>query len=137
MGITDEHGNVTHPETKTSREYKFLDRDSWQVSGYIDFIQSRAMRKLKSYFPPPHRPIDYTETSTVDVFFSHGKTKRIQAREYYVASLEEKAKYPSALIILMDTLEKFEDTVADKGTSTSATVDCEFDRPAKPKSTSK
>src|ERR1700689_2019955 len=50
MGITDEHGNVTHPETKTSREYKFLDRDSWQVSGYIDFIQSRAMRKLKSYF---------------------------------------------------------------------------------------
>lgn len=135
MGIRDKHGDVVHPETKASREYRFPASDSWQVNGYLDFLQSKALRKLTSYFPPPHPPVDFVETSTVEVFLPHGKTKRIQAREYYVASLEEKAKYPSALIILMDTLEKMENAVAEKGTATQAPVDCGMNR--EPASTNK
>jgi hypothetical protein len=128
LGVPDDHGKVTHPESTTSREYRFPERDSWQVSGYVDFLRSRALRKLNSYFPPPHRPIDYVETSTVEVFFPTGKRKQIQAREYYVASLEEKAKYPSALIILMDKLEQLEDTVAQKGIPTQEPEDCSIER---------
>jgi len=128
LGVPDEHGKVTHPESTTSREYRFPERDSWQVSGYVDFLKSRAMRKLNSYFPPPHLPIDYVETSTVEVFFPTGKRKQVQAREYYVASLEEKAKYPSALIILMDKLEQLEDTVAQKGVPTLEPEDCRAER---------
>jgi hypothetical protein len=127
LGVPDEHGKVTHQESTTSREYRFPERDSWQVSGYVDFLRSGALRKLNSYFPPPHRPIDYVETSTVEVFFPGGKKKQIQAREYYVASLEEKARYPSALIILMDMLEQLENTVAQKGMPTQEPEDCRIE----------
>jgi len=137
MGVADERGKVTHPESTASREYRFPERDSWQVSGYVDFLQSGALRKLNSYFPPPHRPIDYVETSTVEVFFPNGKRKQIQAREYYVASLEEKAKYPSALIILMDRLEQLEDTVAQKGIPTQEPEDCRIERSSARAATSK
>lgn len=124
FGVRNENGDVSHPETTSSREYTFPERDFWEVRGYIDFLQSSAVRKLKPYFPPPHRPIDYVETTNVDVFLPNGRIKRIQAREYYVASLEEKVKYPSALIILLDTLEKLENTVRQKGTPTSVPEDC-------------
>jgi hypothetical protein len=137
MGVSDEHGKITHPESKSSSEYRFPERDSWQVSSYIDFLQSKALRKLQSYFPPPHPPIDFVETSTVEIFFSGGKSKKIQAREYYVASLEEKVKYPSSLIILMDTLEKLEDAVAQKGTATREPEDCRIENSSAHKPTSK
>lgn len=136
LGVQDEHGTVTHPEKSDSREYRFPERDSWQVSGFIDFLQSKALRKLNSYFPPPHPPIDFSETSTVEVFLPNGKIKQIQTREYYVASLVEKTRYPSALIILMDNLEQLEDTVAAKGTLTGTSPDCrrELASASKPKS---
>jgi len=137
MGVRDEHGNIIHPESRASREYRFPESDSWQVNAYIDFLRSKALRRLQSYFPPPHRPVDYFETSTAEVFLPKGKVKRIQAREYFVASLEEKAKYPAALIILMDTLDKLEETVAEKGTPTDSTSGCKVENPPAPKSTRK
>ena len=130
MGVQNENGKITHPERTDYREYKFPERDSWQVSGFVDFLQSKALLKLKSYFPPPHPPIDFVETSTVEVLLPRGKIKQIQTREYYVASLVEKARYPSALIILMDKLEQLEDAVAEKGTSTEPSSDCRQDRSA-------
>ena len=130
LGVQDKNGNVTHPEKTDYREYRFPERDSWQVSGFIDFLQSKALFHLKSYFPPPHPPIDFVETSTVEVFLLNGTIKQIQTREYYVASLVEKAKYPSALIILMDKLEKLEDAVGEKGTPTEPSSDCKQDRSA-------
>ena len=130
MGVQDENGKVTHPERTDYREYRFPERDSWQVSSFVDFLQSKPLFKLKSYFPPPHPPIDFVETSTVEVPLPNGKIKQIQTREYYVASLVEKAKYPSALIILMDKLEQLEDTVSEKGTPTESSSDCRQDHSA-------
>jgi hypothetical protein len=124
--IQDEHGNVTRPKSGDSREYRFPETDSWQISEFIDLLQSKAVRRLKSYFPPPHKPIDFVETSTVRAFFSDGKSKQIVTREYYVASLAEKTKYPSALVLLMDRIEQFEKKVADKGTPTEVPSDCKF-----------
>jgi hypothetical protein len=130
LGVQDKNGNVTHAERTDYREYRFPERDSWQVSSFVDFLQSKALLKLKSYFPPPHPPIDFVETSTVEVVLPNGKIKQIQTREYYVASLIEKARYPSALIILMDKVEQLEDTVAEKGTPTEPSSDCRQDRSA-------
>jgi hypothetical protein len=130
MEIRNEHGNVTRPKSGDGREYRFPERDSWQVSEFVDFVQSKAVRRLKSYFPPPHKPIDFVETSTVQAFLSDGKSKQIVTREYYVASLVEKTKYPSALVLLMDRIEQFEKKVADKGTPTEVPSDCKFEQKA-------
>ncbi len=127
MGVQDERGKITHPEKRESREYRFPERDSWQVSAFADFLQSKAVRRLKSYFPAPHRPIDFFETSTVELFLPNGQTKQLRTQEYYVASLVEKAKYPSALIILMDRIKELENTVVDKGTPSEIPLDCRLE----------
>jgi hypothetical protein len=130
MGVQDKNGKVTHPERTDYREYRFPERDFWEVSGFVEFLQSKALFKLNSYFPPPHPPIDFVETSTVEVLLPKGRIKQIQTREYYVASLVEKAKYPSALIILMDKLEQLENTVSEKGTPAEPSSDCRQERSA-------
>ena len=115
MGVQDERGKVSHPERRDSREYSFRKETYRSLGDFADFLQSKAVRRLKTYFPPPHSAIDFLETSTVQIFFPNGKSQQLQAKEYYVASLVEKSKYPSALILLMDKIEQFEDTVAREG----------------------
>jgi hypothetical protein len=124
MGVQDEKGKVSHPERRDSREYRFPERDLWELGDFSDFLQSKAVRRLKTYFPPPHSAIDFLETSTVQIFFPNGKSQQLQAKEYYVASLVEKTKYPSALILLMDKIERFEDTVAEKGVESDVSASC-------------
>jgi hypothetical protein len=114
--------------SEASREYRFPDKDSWQVSEFGELIHSKAVRRLKSYFPPPHRPIDFVEISTALPFLPDGKSKQIVVREYYVASLAEKAKYPSALVLLMDRIEQIENKVSEKGTSVEPPPDCKFEK---------
>jgi hypothetical protein len=130
--IRDEHGKVTRPESGDSREYRFPERDSWQVSEFVEFLQSKAVKRLNSYFPPPHRPIDFVEISTVQVFFPDGTNKQIVTREYYVASLIEKTKYPSALVLLMDRIEQLEGKVSEKGTPVAVPPECKFEQGPEP-----
>ena len=131
LGVRDERGHVTHSEKSESREYRFPERDSWQIENFLDFLQSKPLRLLDSYFPPPHKPIDYIETSTVEVLLPKGKIKQISTREYYVASLVEKARYPSALIILMDKIEELEHIVSERGKPLGVPLECEFDETRK------
>lgn len=126
MSLQDKDGKIWHPDMRETREYLFPERDSWQISQFMEFLQSKSVGRLKPYFAPPHEPIDYFETSTVHVFLPAGKSKQLQTREYYVASLVEKAKYPSALILLMDKIEQLEDTVTEKGTPTKEPPDCKL-----------
>lgn len=127
IGVEDEHGNVTHPETGSSLEFKFSERDVWEFDSFAGFLKSKTVQRLDSYFPPPHSPIDYFETSTLQISLPDEKPKQIQTREYYVASFEEKARYPSALIIIMDKIEQLRVLAANKGTSTEQPVDCKFE----------
>jgi hypothetical protein len=114
-------------EKRDSREYKFSKEDSWEVEDFADFLKSRSVQLLKPYFKPSHQATDYFETSTLQIFLPDGKTKKIETREYYVAFLEEKAKYPSALIILMDRIEQLERRVAEKGISAEVPSDCKLE----------
>jgi len=93
----------------------------------VELLQSKAVRRLKGYFPPPHRPVDFVEISTVQAFLPDHTTKRIVTREYYVSSLVERTKYPSALVILMDGIERLEKKVAEKGTPTEIGADCKLE----------
>lgn len=122
VSITDkETGKKSTPEHTVSKEYRLEDYD---VSGLSDFLQSKAVKKLRENFAPPHRPIDYIEGITVQVIGPKGKLKQISTREFYVASLEEKTRYPSALILLMNKIEEIEKVVSDKGKPTEIPPDC-------------
>jgi hypothetical protein len=124
VALQDESGKVSRPEKKETREYRFPDDASWQISDFSEFLESKQVRRLKPYFAPPHNPIDFFELSKMKVFSENGAQKEIQTRGYYVASLTEKARYPSALILLMNKIEEFENTVAEKGTVTETLADC-------------
>jgi hypothetical protein len=126
VDIEDENGKVTRPEKTYARAYQFPERDSWEISSFIEFLESKPVRRLKSYFPPPHTAIDYFETTTVRWTPKNGKEKQVQTREYYVASLIEKTKYPAALIILMGKIEELENTVHEKGTDVEVPSDCKL-----------
>lgn len=126
VGVEGSEGKITHPESRHGRVFKLPDSDTWQVSDFVRFLNSKPIRNLKPYFPPPHKAIDFFETSSVRVFFSSGRTKQIQVKEYYVSSLVERTKYPSALILLMDRIEQFENIVAEKGSPVDQAPDCEM-----------
>jgi hypothetical protein len=132
VDIQNDHGKVTPPESGNSREYRFTERDSWQLSEFVDLLQSKAIRRLKSYYPPPYRPIDFVEISTVRTFLPDCKSKDIVTREYYVASLVEKTKYPSTLVLLMGRIEQLENKVADKGSPAEVPPDCKLEQKPEP-----
>ena len=126
VGAEGVGGKVTQPDSGNVRAFKLPDSDSWQMHDFVEFLNSKSIRHLKSYFPPPHKAIDFFETSSVRVFFLNGQTKEIEVKEYYVSSLVERARYPSALILLMDRIAQFEDTVEEKGRPTDGMPDCEI-----------
>ncbi len=95
----------------------------WELS---DLLESKAIKKLPEKFSPPHQPIDYFEMISVQIIGKDGKSKDISTREYYVASLKEKTRYPSALILLMDKINEIERVSNEKGTPIEIPQDCQL-----------
>jgi hypothetical protein len=82
--------------------------------GAYSFLQSKGISRLSSNFGAPHAPIDYFETTEIQLYGST-KPKTISAREFHVATLEEKAQYPSAFIVLMRKVNEIEEETQQKG----------------------
>jgi hypothetical protein len=126
MSVVDKTGKETSPEKTVSREYSAPENDLWQIDELDEFLKSKAVLRLAGAFGPPHRPVDFFETSDVEIPRSNLQPKRISVREYYVASLVEKTKYPPALLILMDRIARIKDEAADKGKPAEPPADCKL-----------
>jgi hypothetical protein len=125
--IVDQDGRKTRAEKTASFEYQVDERDIlWQIGELEDFLKSKPVLHLAASFDPPHRPVDFVEVSTIQINLPDAKTKTINVREYYAASLIEKTKYPAALVVLMDKLAKLEDEVTTKGKPSEPPADCQL-----------
>jgi hypothetical protein len=111
----------SRPEHTVSVEHRLRNEDVRELSR---FLESKAVKRLPAKSGPPHQAIDYFESVSVEVFDSKGNSKKIFTREYYVADLVEKSRYPSALILLMDRIGQIEAEANDKGKSTEIPPDC-------------
>ena len=121
--VKDDKGKESRPDHTTSVEHRLDGTDVWELSNYVE---SKAVKKLPDSFPPPHRPIDYFENVTVQIIGSNGEKKQISTREFYVASLEEKSHYPSALIVLMSKVDEIENETNEKGKPAEIPSDCQL-----------
>jgi hypothetical protein len=125
--IVDQNGKKTRAEKTVSFEYQVDERDVlWQIGELEDFLKSKPVLHLAASFDPPHRAVDFVEVSTIQINLPDAKTKTINVREYYAASLLEKTKYPTALVLLMDKLAKLEDEVTTKGKPSEPPADCQL-----------
>lgn len=106
-----------------SKEYMFRESDLY---GLEDLLDSREMRNLPSTFKPPHTPIDYFETTKLSISRGETQEQTIELREYYVASLSEKARYPSALVVLLGRVAELEEAVKSKGKPVEPPAECGF-----------
>jgi hypothetical protein len=122
----DKNGKESREEHTVSVKYLLESGDVWELSS---FLESRVLADLPSKFAPPHRPIDYFETVTVKIISSNGTERQISTREFYVASLEEKTRYPSALIVLMSEIEEIENEANNKGRPSETPSDCPLRTP--------
>jgi hypothetical protein len=123
--IIGQDGKKTRAEKTVSYEYHVDQRDVlWQIGELEDFLKSKPVLHLAASFDPPHRAIDFVEISIIQINLPRAKTKTINVREYYAASLIEKTKYPSALVILMDKLARLEDEATEKGKPAERPADC-------------
>ncbi len=125
--VDKQSGKESRPEQTVSLGYHLEKSDVWELSS---FLESKILYKLPEKVAPPHPPIDYFEEVTVQIIGLKGVQKLISTREFYVASLEEKARYPSALIVLMDKIDEIENEVNAKGKPSEIPSDCRL----KPKS---
>jgi hypothetical protein len=114
-------GEKSSPEHTISLEHHLEDTDTWDLSA---FLGSKPVRRLSGAFAPPHTPVDYIENVTVHIMSPTGKQRQISTREFYAASLEEKSRYPPALIVLMSKIDEIEKEANDKGTPTEVPTDC-------------
>ena len=121
-------GKESRSEKATSVEDRLEDVDIGELSS---FLQSKAVIRISDKYPPPHRPIDYFDEVSVTIIAPNGQTKRISTREFYVASLEEKSRYPSSLIILMDKIDEIEKQAVDRGQPVDMPEDCKLKPTAK------
>ena len=121
MSIVDKDGNKSRPEQTISLEHKLEEGDIDELS---TFFESNAFKRLPEQFSPPHAPIDYIESISVQTMTPKGKSKHIAVREFYVASLEEKTRYPAALILLMGRIDEIEQATLDKGKQAGSPADC-------------
>jgi hypothetical protein len=127
--VVEQDGKKTRPEKTVSFEYQIDERDVlWQIGELEDFLKSKAVSHLAASYDPPHRPVDFVEISTIQINLPHAKTKTITVREYYAASLIEKAKYPTALVLLMDKLARLEDEATTKGKTSEPPGGCPLQR---------
>ena len=127
METVDQDSKKTRPEKTVSFEYQVDERDVlWQIGELEDFLKSKPVLHLAASFRPPHRPVDFVEISTIQISLPNAKTKTINVREYYAASLIEKTKYPTALVLLMEKLAKLEDQVTTKGKPAEPPAECQL-----------
>jgi hypothetical protein len=120
----DKAGKETRSETTVNLEYSFPREDLYRMSELEEFLTSKAVQKLPATFARPHRPVDFFETSEIQITHPSGRSKKISVPEYYAASLVERTKYPSVLLILMDQLARLEDEVTEKGKPAEPSADC-------------
>ena len=123
MTIVDQAGREYRPEHNVSVEHQLEKGDVFELS---TFFQSAAINRLPDKFAPPHQPIDYIENTSVQITPPKGRPKQISAREFYVARLEEKSRYPAALIVLMEKIDEIEKQASDKGKPTETPPDCQL-----------
>ena len=123
MAIVDQAGREYWPEHKVSVEHQLEKGDVFELS---TFFQSAAIKRLPDKFAPPHQPIDYFENTSVQITPLNGRPKQISAREFYVARLEEKTRYPAAFIVLMEKIDEIEKQASDKGKPTETPSDCQL-----------
>jgi len=114
-------GVVSRSERTSAFTYKLDDGDLQELSS---FLESKAVARLPENFGPPHKPVDYFESVSVEIPRSRKDSKKISTREYYVADLTEKTQYPSALVLLMDRIDQIEKTAASTGKPTEVPTDC-------------
>jgi len=108
----DERGKETRAEKAEFRQHKL---ESYEIFYLTNLSESKEFRSLRDAYGPPHHAIDYF--STTNVYLQNGKfSKQLATREYYVASMAEKARYPSALVVLMEWIDRTETDAFDKGT---------------------
>jgi len=119
--VDKESGKESRPEEATAFNFQLEEGDTWELS---TFIESKAVRGLSKAFPPPHRPIDYFELINVHIFHEKAGEQTIVTREFFVADLGEKARYPSALIVLMNRIDEIEKDANTKGKPTIVPEDC-------------
>ncbi|MBZ5661422.1 MAG: hypothetical protein LAO08_13535 [Acidobacteriia bacterium] len=123
MTIVDQTGREYRPEHKVSVEHQLEKGDVFELS---TLFQSKAIKRLPEKFGPPHPPIDYAENTSVQITGPTGTPKQISTREFYVASLEERTRYPAALIVLMEKIEAIEKEASVKGKPTETPPDCQL-----------
>ena len=126
--VEKETGKKSRPEHTVSTEHHLEETEMWDLSS---FLESKVLKKLPEKFGPPHPPIDYFEYISVQITGSQGKPKQISTREFYVASLEEKARYPSALLLLMGKIEEIQREANSKGKPAEIPPDCQL-KPVQP-----
>ena len=123
MTMVDQTGAEYRPEHKVSVEHQLEKGDVFELS---TLFQSKAIKRLPENFAPPHPPIDYFEKTTVQITLPKGTPKEISTREFYVADLEEKTRYPAALIVLMGKIDEIEKVASDKGKPAATPSDCQL-----------
>lgn len=124
--IDKETGRESRPGKTISVEHHLDSVDGWELPR---LLESKALKNIPNNFDPPHRPIDYFEQVTIGIFGAKGTKKLISTREYYVASLEEKTRYPSALILLMEKIDQIEKAASEQGRPTEIPSDCQSKAP--------
>jgi hypothetical protein len=122
MAIVDKAGRESRPEHKVSVVHQLDQGDEFELSS---FLESKAIKRLAERFAPPHVPIDYFENTVVQITLPRSAPKQISTREFYVADLEEKFRYPATLIVLMDRIDEIEKEASDKGKPTEIPPDCQ------------
>jgi hypothetical protein len=121
--VDEKTGKESRPDHTVSVEHHLGDGDKWELSS---FLESKTVKSLPQKFDPPHPPIDYFENVTVRIIAPDGRQKQISAREFYVANLEEKSRYPSALLVLMNRINEIEQEANEKGKPISPPLDCQL-----------
>src|SRR5262245_45841300 len=122
--VDKESGKQSRPEHTVSAEHHLPDTDMWELT---HFLTSKSVKRLAAKFDPPHPPIDYVELVSLQIIDPKGKGKIISTREFFVADLEEKSKYPSALIVLMEKIDEIEKEANEKGKAVDVPSDCHLE----------
>lgn len=122
--VVDEAGKESRAEREVNLEFTFPERDAYKISEIEEVLHSKSIGRLASSFSPPHPPVDFFETTLLSIAIAKGSSKTISVRDYYAASLAERAKYPSGLVILMEQIAHLEDEVSENGKPAPRASDC-------------
>jgi len=119
--VDKQTGKETREEHLVSKEFIF---DELDLLDFFDYLKSKPVQKLPEIFGPPHQPIDYIEMIALEFTGRKDKLQKISTREFFVTDLEERARYPAALIVLMLKLDEIERKVSSEGKSVAPPSDC-------------